>query len=244
MLVPVAEVAWHSSMATPAPVQPGRPTRVLIVEDHKVVAEGLRALIEREPDLEVVDVVGAVAEAAQVPASIDVDLVLADFRLPDGNGGEAIAALRKRRPKLRALFLTAVESPAALMTAIQAGARGYVLKSRAAEDVVIALRRVARGEMLIDASRLAELLQLRGEQTHIYDTLTAREREVLRLLAQGLDNHAIAMKLGFRYATARSHVRNLLAKLEVHSKMEAVVKAAELGLIDPDTAILPQKDQD
>jgi DNA-binding NarL/FixJ family response regulator len=230
-------------MATPPSVQPARLTRVLIVEDHQVVAQGLRALIEREPDLEVVDVVGTVAEAARVPPEIEMDVVLADYRLPDGNGAEAIAALGKHRPKLRALFLTAVESPAALMTAIQVGARGYVLKSRAAQDMVSAIRRVARGEMLIDASKLAELLQLKGEQTHIYDTLTAREREVLRLLARGLDNHAIAEKLGFRYATARSHVRNLLAKLEVHSKMEAVVKGAELGLIDPDTAIVAQMDE-
>jgi NarL family two-component system response regulator LiaR len=238
-----AGVAWQSTMAEAQSGRNGQRTRVLIVEDHQVVGQGLRALIEREPDLEVVDVVGTVAGSARMPSTTDIDVVLADFRLPDGNGGEAIAALRKRHPKLRALFLTAVESPAALMTAIQAGARGYVLKSRAAEDVVIAVRRVARGEMLIDASKLADLLQLKGEQTHLYDTLTAREREVLRLLARGLDNHAIAKQLGFRYATARSHVRNLLAKLEVHSKMEAVVKAAALGLIDPDAAILPQMDE-
>lgn len=218
----------------------GRRIRVLIVEDHQVVAEGLRALIDREPDLEVAAVIGSLEEANQVPKDLGIDVVLADFRLPDGNGAEAVAAIRKGRRRLEALFLSAVESPAALMSAIQAGARGYVLKARAASEVVGAVRRVARGEMLISSAKLAELIEVKGEQTHLYDTLTSREREVLRLMAQGLDNHEVAQRLGIRYGTARSHVRNLLAKLEVHNKMQAVVRAAELGLVETESVSVPQ----
>ncbi len=228
------------TVSAPASVGTARRTRVLIIEDHRVVAEGLRELIDREADLEVVGVIGSVQEAADLPKDIAVEVVLADYWLPDGNGAEAIAALRKGRGKLEILFLSAIESPAALMSAIQAGARGYVLKSRAASDVVSAIRRVARGEMLIEAATLAKLIEIKGEQSHLYDTLTAREREVLRLMAQGFDNYAVAERLGITYGTTRSHVRNLLAKLEVHSKMEAVVKAEELGLIEPEHVRLPR----
>lgn len=218
----------------------GRMTRVLVIEDHQVVAEGLRALIDRESDLEVVDVIGTLKQARELSRDLAIDVVLADFRLPDGNGAEAIEAIRKGRRKLEVLFLSAIESPAALMSAIQAGARGYVLKSRAADEVVTAVRRVSRGEMLISSTKLAELIAIKGEQTHLYDTLTSREREVLRLMAQGLDNHEVAHRLGIKYGTARSHVRNLLAKLEVHNKMQAVVRAAELGLIESENVQIPQ----
>lgn len=230
---------WSGEPQVPAASPTTRPIRVLIIEDHRVVAEGLRELIAREADLEVVGVIGSVKGAADLPRETPLDVVLADFWLPDGNGAEAVAALRRGGRRLDILFLSAIESPAALMSAIQAGARGYVLKSSAASDVVTAIRRVARGEMLIEASTLATLIEVKGEQTHLYDTVTPREREVLRLLAQGLDNYAIAKQLGISYGTTRSHVRNLLAKLEVHSKMQAVVKAGELGLIEPEPVRLP-----
>jgi DNA-binding NarL/FixJ family response regulator len=216
--------------------------KVLIVEDHKVVAEGLQSLIGREPDLEVVGLASSVEDARRLEKECRPDVLLVDFRLPYGNGAEAVAAIRKAVPKVRVLFLSAVESPAALMAALQVGARGYLLKANAATEVVAAVRRVAAGEMLISASDLAALISQKGEQTHLMDTLTRREREVLRLMAEGLDNHALAERLGVEYGTARSHVRNLIAKLEVHNRMQAVVRAVQLGLIEPESAGLPHLD--
>jgi DNA-binding NarL/FixJ family response regulator len=231
----------RTGAATTAP-HPTKTIRVFIVEDHKVVAEGLRALIAQEPDLEVAGLATTVEEAGRLGREARPDVLLVDFRLPDGNGAEAAAAIRRIVPRVRVLFLSAVESPAALMTAIQVGARGYLLKANAAEEVVAAVRRVSAGEMLISSASLAALIEEKGEQTHLIDTLTPREREVLRLMAQGLDNRALAKQLGVEYGTVRSHVRNLIAKLEVHNKMQAIVKAAQLGLLEPDSIGLSHLD--
>lgn len=138
--------------------------------------------IGREPDLEVVGLASTVEDAGRLGKECRPDVLLADFRLPDSNGAGAVAAIRRAVPKVRVLFLSAVESPAALMAALQVDARGYLLKANAATEVVSAVRRAA-GEMLISASDLAALSSQKGEQTHLIDTLTRREREVLRLMA-------------------------------------------------------------
>ncbi len=235
--MPVKQVIRSSTTQTAS-----RQIKVLIVEDHKVVAQGLRSLISQEPDLEVLGVASSVEEAALAGRDLKPDVLLVDFRLPDGNGAEAVAAIRRTNPKVKVLFLSAVDNPGALMTAIQVGARGYMLKANAAEEVVQAVRRVAAGEMLISATALAALIAEKGEQTHLLDTLTQRERQVLHLIAQGLDNRTVAEQLGVEYGTVRSHVRNLIAKLEVHNKMQAIVRAAQLGLLEPENVGLPHLD--
>lgn len=225
-------IARPAAAAAPAT----RTLRLLIIEDHPVLAAGLEFLFSQEPDISVIGIVGTVHEAAALPPETKIDVLIADFRLPDGNGAEAAAAIRRSRPRLPVLFLSAVDSPAALMAAIQAGARGYVLKSQAAATLAAAVRRVAAGEMLISPAVLVQLIKEKGEQTHLVDTLTARERDIMRLISRGLSNHELAEALEIEYGTVRSHVRNILAKLEVHTKLQAVVRATELGLIDPDTA--------
>jgi DNA-binding NarL/FixJ family response regulator len=210
----------------------GRPIRVLIVEDHPVMAEALSALLEREEDVEVVAVATNVRDALQLVTEATPDVILADFRLPDGTGADIAAAVRHRRPRPSVLLLSAIDTVAALLAAVEAGAKGYLLKSRTAPEVLDGIRRAARGEMLIPSSVLAELLAQRGEQAVLLGSLSAREREVLKLMAEGLDNSQVAERLGIRYGTVRSHVRNLISKLNAHSRLEAVVRAEELGLIE------------
>ncbi len=210
----------------------GRPIRVLIVEDHPVMAEALSALLQREVDVEVVAMAVTLRDALHLVSDACPDVILADFRLPDGTGADIAAAVRHRRPRPSVVLLSAVDTVAALLAAVEAGAKGYLLKSRTAPEVLDAVRRAARGEMLIPSSVLAELLAQRGQQAVLLGSLSAREREVLKLMAQGLDNSQVAERLGIRYGTVRSHVRNLISKLNAHSRMEAVVRAEELGLIE------------
>jgi two-component system, NarL family, response regulator DevR len=222
------------SRATPDP-PPGdgaeNPTRVLIVEDHRVVAEGLAALINHQEDMRVVGQVGTVAESAAAAAELSPDVVLLDFRLPDGSAPDAAASIRAIRPATKIIFLTREDSDAARFAAVQAGASAFLHKSRAAADVVAAVRDVARGKMLITPRTIATLLAKHREADTQLERLTHREKEVLRLMAEGLPSRAIAAELGISYTTVRTHIRSLGSKLAVHSKLEAIVKARELGLI-------------
>ena len=204
----------------------------MIVEDHRVVAEGLAALIDSQADLKVVGNVGTVADAGDRAAELRPDVVLLDFRLPDGTGADAAFIIRDAWPAAKMIFLTREDSDAARFAAVQAGASAFVHKSRAAADVVAAIRDVARGKMLITPRTIATLLTKRREIDAQLQSLTAREKEVLSLLAQGLSSRNMAAKLGISYTTVRSHIRGLGSKLGVHSKLEAIVKARELGLIN------------
>jgi two-component system response regulator DevR len=205
--------------------------RVLIVEDHRVVAEGLAALINQQSDMRVVGNVGTVAESETAAASLDPDVVLLDFRLPDGSASDAAAAIRSIRPAAKMIFLTREDTDAARFAAVQAGASAFLHKSRAAAEVVAAVRDVARGKMLITPRTIASLLTKRRAIEAQLERLTPREREVLKLMAEGVPSRAIAAELGISYTTVRTHIRGLGNKLAVHSKLEAIVKARELGLI-------------
>lgn len=207
------------------------PTRVFIVEDHRVVAEGLSALINDQTDMKVVGNVGTVAECVQAATELDPDIVLLDFRLPDGTGPDAASAIRSIRPATKMIFLTREDSDAARFAAVQSGASAFVHKSRAAAEVVSAIREVARGKMLITPRTISTLLAKRKSIDAQLERLTPREKEVLTLMAEGLPSRAIAAELGISYTTVRTHIRGLGSKLAVHSKLEAIVKARELGLI-------------
>jgi DNA-binding NarL/FixJ family response regulator len=209
----------------------GEPTRVLIVEDHRVVAEGLAALINQQSDMQVVGTVGTVADSIGAAADLNPDVVLLDFRLPDGAAPDAAAAIRTIRPQAKMIFLTREDTDAARFAAVQAGASAFLHKSRAAAEVVAAVRDVARGKMLITPRTIATLLAKRRDMDAQLERLTAREKEVLRLMAEGFPSRAIASELGISYTTVRTHIRSLGSKLAVHSKLEAIVKARELGLI-------------
>jgi DNA-binding NarL/FixJ family response regulator len=211
---------------------------VLIVEDHQVLAEGLELALERHADLDVVGWAGTVAAAIELAREKRPQVVLMDFHLPDGTGAEAALRIRNELNEAAIVFLSADSSEDALMAAIESGASGYLVKSGAAAQVADAVRRAAEGEMLIPAATLAGLLarqrQRQREEAafqHMAGQLTPREREILQLMAQGLDNRAIAERLFISFTTVRGHVQNILEKLEAHSKLEAVARANQHGLI-------------
>ena len=195
------------------------------------MAEGLAALINQQSDMQVVGTVGTVADSVGAAADLNPDVVLLDFRLPDGAAPDAAAVIRSIRPQAKIIFLTREDTDAARFAAVQAGASAFLHKSRAAAEVVAAVRDVARGKMLITPRTIATLLAKRSDMDAQLERLTAREKEVLRLMAEGLPSRAIASELGISYTTVRTHIRSLGSKLAVHSKLEAIVKARELGLI-------------
>jgi DNA-binding NarL/FixJ family response regulator len=222
-----------AGIGSPSETQGGHQVvRVLIVDDHLVVAGGLRLVLDEHPDLQVVGIAGDGAAALRLASTTSPDLVLMDYRLPDMSGPDLAARLRDRQPGVRVLFLSMMISAPLIREAVKAGARGYLVKTQPAEELVDAVRRAATGEMLIPASTLAELVVSADQGAQLLDRLTPRERDVLRLLAAGLDNRAIAARLGIGYVTARSHLRSLSSKLDAHSKLEILARAAELGLVD------------
>ena len=206
--------------------------RVLIVEDHQIVADGLTALLNDQKDMSVVGNVASVAESAPAAAELMPDVVLLDFRLNDGTGADAAAAIRRVAPQSKHIFLTREDSDVAKFAALESGASGFIHKSRAASEVVDAIRTVAGGGTMITPSTIATLLNRRRQSDSQRESLTAREKEVLRLMAEGESSRDIASRLGISYATVRTHIRSLGAKLGVHSKVQAIVKARDLALID------------
>ena len=210
--------------------------RVLIVEDHPVVAEGLASLLEDYPDLTVVGRAESVAEAASIGETARADVAIVDFYLPDGTGAEAAERIRARSPSTAFVFLSADDSDERLIDAIEAGASSYVLKSARSAEIVRSIRAAAAGQTLIPAGTIARALAVRresarrrAEREELLASLTSREQEILALMIRGADNMAIAEALHISYATVRTHVRSILRKLDAHSQLDAVAKAAQLG---------------
>ena len=217
------------------------PIRVLFVEDHRLLAEALSALLGREPDIEVVGVAGTVAQAKTM-ARDRLDVVLMDYRLPDGTGAEATRAIKARWPAARVVMVTALTDDETILESIQAGADGYLTKDRAAEEVVQAVRAAHAGETLLpraviaDIARRVALARERGDDRPLVDPLTPRELEVLRSLTEGLSTPEICDRLFISPNTLRTHVQNIMGKLRVHSKLEAVAFALRLRLVEPPRA--------
>ena len=206
--------------------------RVLIVEDHQVVADGLSALLNDQPDMTVVGSAASVADSVARAEDLKPDVAVVDFRLTDGTGADAGLGIRQVRPDTKLIFLTREDSDAARFAAIEAGASAFIHKSQAASDVVNAIRTVAAGGTLFTPRTIATLLNKRREMDSQLESLTPREKEVLRLMAEGTSSRNIAARLGISYTTVRTHIRSLGSKLGVHSKLEVIVKARELGLIE------------
>ncbi|MGH7904440.1 MAG: response regulator [Candidatus Dormibacteraceae bacterium] len=213
-------------------------TSVVIVEDHQVLAEGLELALSRHADLQVLGSAGTVAAAVELARAKRPRVVIMDYHLPDGTGAEAAVAIRAELPEVTVIMLSADTGDDAVTAAIEAGACGYIVKSEAASKVADAVRRAADGEMLIPAAVLAGLLarqrqraQEEAERERLVRHLTPREREILKLMAQGMDNWAISDHLVISFTTVRGHVQNILEKLSAHSKLEAVARANQAGLL-------------
>ena len=219
--------------------QPSRITRVLVVDDHEVFAEALEAFLGRQPDIRLV---GSARDADQAMALLGKrpNVVLMDLDMPGTDGIEATRRIRVAAPDAKVVLLTGVERPDAVARALSAGACGYVPKSRAVDEVLDVVRRAAAGEIIMPAGDLASILgQLRDLGEDGLARLTPRETQVLRALAAGETAAQIAESLGISTLTVQSHVKSILAKLGVHSKIEAITLAWRHGLAPTDHADAP-----
>ena len=205
--------------------------RIELVDDHEVVREGLKALLEAEKDLTVVGEAGTVAEAVRRVGYDGPDVVVLDVRLPDGSGIEACREIRARWPGVRVLMLTSFADDEALFSSIMAGASGYVLKQIKGTDLVDSVRRVGRGESLLDPEMTARVFRrIRGEEPDdpLLARLSKQERRILELIAEGLTNRQIAERMFLAEKTVKNYVSNVLAKLDMGRRSEAAAYAARL----------------
>jgi two-component system, NarL family, response regulator DevR len=205
-------------------------TRVFLLDDHEVVRRGLRELLESEPDLQVVGEAGTADEGyGRIPPTRP-DVAVLDVRLPDGDGVEVCREIRSRHPEIRCLMLTSFADDEALFSAIMAGASGYLLKQVKGNDLVDAIRKVGRGESLLDPSMITRVLErLRApSETDELAALTDQERRVLDLVAEGLTNRQIGERMFLAEKTVKNYVSNLLAKLGMSRRSEAAAYAARL----------------
>lgn len=205
--------------------------RVFLLDDHEVVRYGLRDLLERSGDIEVVGESGSAVEAASRIPALRPDVAVLDARLPDGNGIDVCRSIRSVDPSIRALILTSYEDDEALFAAIMAGAAGYVLKQIRGTDLVDAVRRVAQGQSLLDPAvtqRVLERIRRGPEQPAELRSLTEQERRILEHIAEGLTNREIAAKMYLAEKTVKNYVSSLLAKLGLERRTQAAVLASRL----------------
>jgi DNA-binding NarL/FixJ family response regulator len=202
--------------------------RVLVADDHPIVRSGIVALLQTAEDVEVVGEASTGLEAVQLSLEATPDVVLMDLRMPGIDGDEATARILAAQPGVRVLILTTYESDDSILTAIEAGASGYLLKAAPQEEILAGVRAVARGDVAL-APRIAALLVQRVKTRA--PSLSPRETEVLRLVAAGRSNPAIAAELFVGEATVKTHLLHVFEKLGVSDRTRAVTRAMELGLL-------------
>ncbi len=203
--------------------------RVFLVDDHEVVRQGVRSLIDASGDLEVVGEADSVETGLARVLAVQPDVAILDVRLPDGNGVELCREIRSRMPEVKCLMLTSYSDDEALFEAIIAGASGYVLKQVRGTELLAAIRRVAAGEHLLDPAvtgRVMRRLSNPSSEDQRLSSLTAREREVLDLIGQGLTNRQIGEKMFLAEKTVKNYVSGLLAKMGMERRTEAAVFVA------------------
>ncbi len=220
----------------------GAPIRVLIADDHQVFAQALATTLGLQPDFEVVGTAGDARSAVRETAERSPDVVIMDYRLPDQTGAEATREILLLRPDTRVVMLTSYSQEEILLDSLRAGVSGFLRKTKAVQDVAEAVRAANAGDARLPAATLRSLLAKLGRDLQPgmapgdpYEPLTARELDVLRLMASGEETEAIASQLALSMNTVRTHVQNILGKLSVHSKLAAVATAIRRGLVEPPT---------
>lgn len=209
-------------------------TRLVLVDDHAILRQGLRSVLEREPDLVIVGEAASEDEAEAVVARTNPDVVLLDLKLSAGSDFEGLslcATLSSAYPSCGLLVLTTFLDESLVLRAVHAGARGYVVKDVDTTELVRAIRAIALGESAFDSRSAAAVVRSLSGRSEPPQQLTDREVEVLRLLAAGLSNSKIGEKLFISATTAKFHVSNIMRKLEVSRRAEAVYAASKRGLI-------------
>jgi two-component system nitrate/nitrite response regulator NarL len=215
------------------------PIRVLLVEDHASFRQALAFMLEREPGFEVAEQVGSLAEARELDweALENVEVAIVDLALPDGDGLDLIEDFSSQ-PRTMTLVLSASLEPGRFARAVEAGASGVLHKSTPIKDIVEAVRKLRAGEALLSPAEVVEMLRLVGRERQeehaarqAVERLTPREKEVLQALAEGLESREIAEKLNVTVETERTHMVNILHKLGVHSRLQALVFAARYGVV-------------
>jgi DNA-binding NarL/FixJ family response regulator len=216
-----------------------RQVRVLIVQDHPMLAAEIARFLNGEVDIAVVGVSTTGREALKATAQHQPDVVLMDYRLSDISGPSAAAMILAERPAAAIVFHSADDSEEALLDAIDAGATAYLTKQANADQIVEAVHQAARGEVLIPVDLFVKAIVRRREavtagleREKVLAEFTPRELEILQLLAMGLDTNHMSHRLGIAPHTIEWHVRHVIEKLQVHSKLQAVIAAAQLGLIE------------
>ncbi|HET7142222.1 MAG TPA: response regulator transcription factor [Candidatus Limnocylindria bacterium] len=217
---------------------PPRPLRVMVVDDHEVVRQGLVALLSRRDGFEVVAEAGTVAEAVANAKRFEPDLVVLDVRLPDGSGIEACREIRSELPATKVVMLTSYPDEEAVLSAIIAGASGYLLKQVRGRDLVNALESVGRGDSLLDPAITERVLErvrrvASGAQRDELADLTAQERRILMLVADGKTNKEIAAEIFLSDKTVKNYVSSVLAKLNLQRRAQAAAFVARHHLNDP-----------
>ncbi len=219
-------------------VEADEPIRVLVVDDQELFRRGLTMLLSSEDGIEVVGEAGDGLEGTSLAEKVAPDVVLLDVRMPKRSGIEACLAIKESVPSAKIIMLTVSDEEADLYEAVKSGAAGYLLKDSSIEEVAQAVRVVSDGQSLISPSMAVKLIDefkqmSRPEKGQVPGLrLTERELEVLRLVATGMNNREIARQLVISENTVKNHVRNILEKLQLHSRMEAVMYAVKEKLLD------------
>lgn len=219
--------------------QPERRLRLLVVDDHEVVRQGLVSLLDRRTGFEVVAQAGSVAESVAAASRYEPDLVIMDVRLPDGSGIEACREIRAARPETRVVMLTSYPDEEAVLSAIIAGASGYLLKQIRGRDLVSALESVGRGESLLDPAVTEKVLErvrrmASGSESDELADLTAQERKILLLVAEGKTNKEIASDVFLSDKTVKNYVSSILSKLNLQRRTQAAAFVAKRHLVPPE----------
>jgi DNA-binding NarL/FixJ family response regulator len=212
--------------------------RILIVDDHNVVRQGLRFLLEHEPDIEVVGDCADGESAVRAVEDLVPNVVLLDLQMPGMDGITCLRRVKASSPATQVIVLTSHHGEDLVLDAVRAGATSYLLKTAGVEEVVRAVRGAARGESVLDPSVAARVLQeMRGRDRQPVDQLSRREIEVLRALARGRSNKEIASALGIGEETVKTHVSNILSKLHLADRTQAAIYGLQRRLVPLDEAL-------